>query len=616
MYSNPESWKWTDFSTGTQSGIGPVHPFSTNALNSGTEFQDFLFAAAFPFLSFRIGLGGSFSFSWQNGLAIASEGGTQSEWTRDETIDYDDAVTGTVGDRDYRITNSESYTNYTAGTDAAFGVGGYLGFIGISVFGNAATAVQRVSGVYQNAFSFAPAEYTPGADYVTDKTVYYGPGEMGALANFPTNSSMEVGANVQLVLPLTIELPIVASGIMMTQTGPPLLGDIPQTVTINTMDPTGGTGANDTATWSYTEGAASNDYNVESGVISAPATNLLFSNLPAAGVSPGLADAADLENSNNSMFGFELGVFADPMMPLVEQGVFNARLAFRYGLTTWDMTEAAFRSESYTGPETATSTPAVYSYNRTYLNPSTSSYSVIGFEAGGVFSFFNEEKTVEIEAGAIYGPEFTSGSIVNGPEVTIETFSYTDGTVTAPTAETDDIGPAPGFRGRKTIESTIISTNNGKDNTSINNIYIPVATRFTLFKGLMQIINGYMLHFETTKTFQSTADRTVLSPVETVWSDPAGGNANLVATTDATNVTSTTINGTVNETFAANWYGYMNFMIRLMLIPELTIDLFGQSIMQALNFDLHFTDSGAPNPAFNLFNFFSLLGIAVTLYIP
>ncbi len=99
---------------------------------------------------------------------------------------------------------------------------------------------------------------------------------------------------------------------------------------------------------------------------------------------------------------------------------------------------------------------------------------------------------------------------------------------------------------------------------------------------------------------------------------------NTVATTSGTAVypaagtvasvaSSTTTAGTTKTTSSNNWVGVMNFMVRWLPVPSLTVDVFGQSIMNALNFNLFATTAG--NSAFNPKNFINNLGLSVTYHV-
>lgn len=607
MYGNIESWFWAT-PISAQSAVGPVNPFTTNLLAQGAanDFNSFLFGAAFPFLSFRMGAAGGFVMTQTGNIA----GDHTYERTNLDIVDADaDAV------EDSRTNTTDNYTDSENGTVARFGAGVDLGFIAVSAFGDFTSNARRLGGTY--GYAYTPGEVAAvGPNYLTAANMRYGPDHAGEgkTKGYPVASDNSIGAIAEIVLPLGIELPIVAGATMNTEDLGLVTANTPQYASFTEGEPYAGAAATETAALTLTRGTATNNYPTESATLQA-GLGALYAEIPAGEGAPALlANAApDLENAKNNTFGLEVHGRVDPEMPIGDLGSLRLRGGANYKLESTNTNDATTRSMSYTGFD-AVGNAVTYSWSEAVNAPSSTSVNTTGLEVGGVFDFSAPSGIIDVAAGFIFNPEVKITTTENEAQTTVTNVSFTtaDAAATEAAAWADVLGTGTNIEGSRTTTATTPAATASKVTVTTNRFNIPVATRVNLAEGKFQIINGYLLEMNTTKTKTVTPDQPAAVLDTGSISNSAGTQVDTAPTTTSIDTVSDVLESTTTSETATNWSGVMNFMLRWMPFPELTLDFFGQTIINALNFEL-FPGSAASGPNFS--TIINALGISATINI-
>ncbi|MBT3272507.1 MAG: hypothetical protein HN368_05090 [Spirochaetales bacterium] len=603
LFSNNETWNWTTF--GTVNQIGDINGFYPNGTltsdggeGGGGDFGLVLMGALFPIFDFRGGVIGGFLFD-QNGNIDGSNSTLESSTSVATDGDADNV-------RDDLTVTTVSYEDHTSETNATVTAGVDLGNIGAAFFGEFMTGARRSGGVRTYSYTYDPAEVTPAADLLTGSTIHFGGGEAGKTKGFPTASSTAIGGTGQLTLPLGNSLPIIASILVKTQTGPPSTANIPVMASASHLGPAGAA-ATDVASLNITRGLASGTslYSTEATNLTGVFTGTLFNNVPVNENEPAAlgTPATDLDNAKNSIFDVEISGHVDPAMRIGEFGQVRLRGGIIYGLKTENQTDATTQSMSYTGFNDISSNPVVYSYSETYSSPMTTITNTTGLEVGGIFDFASPNGMIEVAGGVIYNPVVEFSSSTTGPSVTTTTIKYTETGATEIADPADILGSGANIQGTQTTVVTAPESGQTRITDTTNTFYVPVATRVNLAEGKFQIINGYRLQFETTSSKTITPDALPATTVNTIF-DSAG--AAVTFTAPAATAASTEITSTTAFQNASSWSGEMNFMLRWLPFPELTLDFFGEMFLSALDMDLFYI---------NFFDFITTIGFAATINI-
>jgi hypothetical protein len=329
-----------------------------------------------------------------------------------------------------------------------------------------------------------------------------------------------------------------------------------------------------------------------------PVGGLTLSTTPIGGA------ATDFENSKNSSFMATLHGRVDPTFPLSSNASLNLRGGLAYSLEIDNSTTATTESFGYTGFNDGTSVAATFSYSETSVQPTTWVMNDLAFEIGGTVALQNTANTIEVETGMFINPQLTFWSYSPGDEVTTSTATYSETGLGDITDTTGTIGPGQANGTLTTVETTVYT---GSYNLNFINtdFLFPVSTRISLFGGAMQIINGYILSLN----LSSSSEIDKLNG-ETTTVDSGGGTT--TETPPAASVDSTVTEGKFQDqsASASGWSGRMNFMLRFLPMDGLTVDLFGNFLMDALDFDLF--SPGTAGESFNISEIIDQLGIGVT----
>jgi hypothetical protein len=318
--------------------------------------------------------------------------------------------------------------------------------------------------------------------------------------------------------------------------------------------------------------------------------------------------ALDVANFKNSNFMISLSGGVDPVIAFNER--FRARtrgsLGYQLGVSTRSDPGTLTISYSEINPTTA---PSTYSYTHTVSRSSSSVENVIALELGGVLEFNDSSGFLRLGAGLFYAPTFDLTSLTTDATVDKAVTSWTDTTAANEAAGLAAIGPGQ-FEGKRTDTTTTAYANEGKgsDNVITNTFWLPVSARLALIKDKLALIGGYILSFEEQTRTVSTPSGT--TTVVTTVADTSGATVYPPAGTPVSAASSTTDLQTTRTVSSTVWNGCMSFMLRWTPVESITADLFGQTIMNALNFAILGSGGG-----FNPNNFISSLGVSLTYHI-
>ncbi|GEM_PF-6118160 len=597
-----------------------VNPFATTTFTPGGSY---MLGLIMPFMSYRLGFGTGFSLTTVDGMAIGADTnsttGTQSVWTNTQNHTEDSAPLD--GTADWTSSNTENYTDFYSINMAGGTTGIDLGFLGLSLTASLTSQRRALGGSY--VYTWAEGATAALNDEITRKAVYFGSAD-GSVISWPSAaSSWFVQINGDLK-------PLQVFGILLPLRGNILFGGLPSgspsynppmTVAYTTTNVTGASTATDNSTLSYTVGQVMNtgwDPDTTAGVLAVNSqqtrtTAQLRSDIDTAYASSAALDTTGYKNTN---FTTGLEVQADPQIEVNNVFKVRTRVDVMYNLSVSDNTQAATQSINYSESNSAAN-PSVFTYTKTVTAPSKNTSHTIASEVGGILEFNDPSGFVQIGAGFFYDPSIVLSSTDMSGAVTNEAFSWTDTTGTDPVADatvTDaswicpsgSIAASAGneHQGSSTRVTTTTYNGNKISNTYKHDFYIPVGITLNIKKDKLKLIGGYTLNHEIKIEYVRTPSGSV--DVDTIINDTAG---NEVYTQTGQSVT-TQVEETTWKTTTA-WNGIMSFMLRWMLNESMTVDFFGNSIMNALNFSI-FGGGGGFNPN----TFISTLGLSVSFHIP
>lgn len=595
-----------------------VNPFVYDTIGNG-ETTDYKLGATGELFGFRGGVIAGFNLGETGNLAGSN---STYEYNSSETIDA-----GTIGTADYTYTIAEDYTDYTSENNFRLGAGVDLEFIGASLYGLFSNNIDILGGNYTYTRPLTADTTSPdAADTVTSAVITYGNNDEGKPRLEPNSSpnGWLLGARAHMPLEVAdISMPVKVN-LNFGNQDVGLGGALPKkTETITTSNLALGSDKTNTITAVYGFAGPATP------TLSAPTSGLLadgdvtydetaFRAVADDIKTGGYADALDPENYSEANFqtGFQAVIDPEIVVSDVLSLQTRGQLGYQFGVTSEN--NATMRSVVYSEAETVAENSA-YSYSETVSAPTTEFENTIDIEIGGLMELHNRDNTIGVSTGLFYHPTMTFTSNISKPEVTTINESWNDASnsdaeiAAWPVYDATTLGPGIA-QGTYSSTETVTYTDgkNANDtNTYVNNFYIPTATRIAFANNKLELVGGYLLkHTKTTTVTKSYTGTDTTDTVETL-ANSTGTPITEPAVTATAAVPTSTTTVTKAVTAPGTWAGQMSFMLRWNAMENLTVDLFGRSIMSALDFSLFGNDAG--DIGFNPANVILNLGMSVTI---
>ena len=589
-----------------------INPFT--GIDDPDDIGTFKLGAAGEFFGFRMGALGGFSFTQADGFNL---GGVRSEYTKEDAFTEDNDNDGIA---EYSWTNSQTYTDTEDTSDFTLGAGVDIGFMGASLYGFVRPTTRTLGGKYAYTLTSnasAEADFADAANMVTAKTVLIGDGEDGKNKWYPEGSSTDWLVGLRGHMPFEIfdiSMPIRGDLCFGADNSPSSSYNESLTTSYTTTN-VGTADATKTDTLIQTAGYNMNfgvwDPSAAAGILTSPdslgvgpATQDL-SALGTAAAAAGLAYALDTENykDSNFMTGFDALIDPEIIVADVLSIRTRAQIGYMFGVTSTN--DAGKKSLTY-NEANDTATASVFTYTSTVTAPETVFSNTLNAELGGLFDLHTRDGKLSVVSGVFYSPYLDIDSTKAENKVTTTTSVWKDETGTDTEANgLVTIGPGD-FQGTRTDTETVSYTDGKKGSvTQFTNVFsIPVATKVEMAGGALELVCAYLMNHSTTTTTTTTYSSTT-DTTSTV-ADSAGTAIDLGTTADVNSSTSTTTY--VDKSFSA-WSGHAEFLLRWNAMEFMTIDFFGGTIVDALDFDI----LGGTTAGFNPTDFIDSLGISVTI---
>ncbi len=613
-YGNYE-YNWVTGTGILNSGVTtPINPL-INTVNptQGTNIGNFLFGIGMPIATWRLGALAGFRFGQSDNFNTGTVTGF-----------YNSAATVVVdGDNDnaadFTYANTRNYYDTTGTLRFAAESGLDLGFMGLSLLAYVDSTGRTLGGTYTYVRTQGtdPTSTLPN-DAVMAKTVTFGTGT-GNAAGYPTVSgtNFQVAANAELMLSLLgISFPLTAGlevsgkpydAVTAYAYNPAVTTNVTATNMAGVLSPTANTSI------TYTTGATA----MATGWNPAGTAWLITGNQTLNQAAfRALLDAAILEalaldtvNLQNSKTSFGLTGRADPILSLGSGVRLKTRGELGYTMSFGGYSSPGTSTIAYSEANAASATNSAYSRTQTFSDPLSSFENEIDVELGGIVEFKESTGFFTLSAGLVCNPVFDFESTTRSGQVTTTTVRWTDQTNTDVDATgLTAIGPGTGGQGSRTDTSRTAYGNNGAGGrTYLSGTFsLPVSTKLTLIKDTLSLIGGYTLEFQVDSTTTTTPTLSTVTATTTSVSNIAG----TVVYTSPANANSDSSGGATTVTNNSSvWNGVMSFMVRWTPAANVTVDFFGNSFMNALNFELF----GSGGTGFNPQSFISKIGVSVSL---
>ena len=588
-----------DYDGGTDYHGTWLNPFTTNTVTQGTNAGNFLLGATGELLGFRGGLITSFLF--QPIHRLDEDGDTTAEesvWSETENITVDADADGTA---DYTFSNVQDYTDYSDVSTFNIGSGVDLGIAGASFYGNYESTINHFGGSYQYTKGLSTDTDSPDpVDVVTSKTVAFGydADSAGAVKNNPLVSNSEWVTGIRGHLPFEladISMPIKADLYMGSDT--PAIAAGYETLTSFNLTATNVTADDTTETSTIVatygldavDGSFDPNANANVGGIYTGANTYTDANFQAL-VTAVEGDDYAYVPADSSNLNFKIGLkgLIDP--EIVVNDIFSVRTRGQFGYE-FDTT-----SQSYTGTKSVTysealvgqTDKAVYTWSQTNTQETGAIVNTIDLELGGIMDLHNEENTLSVACGLFYQPEFKFTGNYDKGGSTVENISYVDPANGTPDAsaigQNVGIGSVQGTQVITTPAASYGDSGKSSSETAVtNNFYIPATVKIGMANGALELIGGYLLKHNNSFTTTKTYDSTTAAATTTLTSVGGTDYSSVASTSVASNVTSGT---TSSITESGVWEGSMSWMLRWNAMAGLTVDFYGATIVDALDFDI------------------------------
>ncbi len=494
------------------------------------------------------------------------------------------------------ITEVESYAFEFGDTtrNPIAGAGLTMGTLGVSLFGYSFGIDRMIGGAYE--YSYTPHDdFDPAAQELTAESIIVGRHEEGTARSYPADREWGLTALGQLPLELFgSDSPLTAHVGLIGATNDIGLNNVKTVYSATNTDYTDPETPEETTTVTYGEtlGVAWNPLN-----ITPPAVVFGTS---AAAVNP----YHDLDGTGDRIFGLELGGGIDPVRPLTERITLNAKAHLGLGMGLGSDDEALAATIAVADPD--------QTWESTFTSTASDSSFVfdITSDLGGRVEFRDTAQVVTLSSGLFMQPGLTRSSVTPDTSTTVLARTSTGdalatlaaGSLDGQTAAAAAAAINAGTAGTSTLTTTTEYEGRVTESTFTFDMVIPTSVRVDLFEGAMSLVGGYNISHG--HTFTTERDNTVASTRQSavvtsdgveIYNETGQPTDEVVARDEVTRTTAT-----------APWAGQMAWMVRWQPTESLTIDLEGQSVMNALNFDI-FGGAG-----FNPSNLLAALNISMS----
>lgn len=598
-----------------------INPFSTTGL-SATNLGRFQLGFTTDILGMRAGILGGFTRTTIGKITITEDltpsVNPTTNWQYNRTVNADGEPDGTA---DYSYTQAIDVSNFSQNHSNKWILGLDLGPIGASLLFSHSDVREFMGGTTSYTWTKgSDNDFTTPNDQITSFTTEYG-GNEGKNVVVSDTGSWDLMILGDLPLSLFGEgTPVTASLEIGYEPNSP--SDMPVTTTLTTTNVTGAANAEQNSTLTVTSseldllGSNSNTFDGNLNLVPGEWIDNIFSVVNATRDEASLLALADsgfakqrAQNPAESAGGtFSLGINAkmDPRFSLSEIVALRTRVGIGYSIASGetttnesysislDLANGAADLSSYTNSSTKTAKDTIITNT---LNP----------ELAGILEFTTANDRLALSTGLVYHPTFEFEATTKANEVTTTNYSWTDATNTDPdavAATTANDVETRAAQGSAVVTETTVYADKDTHNTYEQTLTIPVGVRLDIVPQKFQLFGGYRLdHTATTHVY--TAAGSTTTTVTTV-NNVAGTT---VSPDPADTAVSTTKDEVTTQKTTNTWNGSMDFMLRWMPLENMTIDLIGTGIMNALNFDILGGNTGA-NLNFN--TIISTIGLSVS----
>ena len=455
------------------------------------------------------------------------------------------------------------------------GAGLTMGTLGVSLFGYSFGIDRTIGGTYD--YSYTPhADFDPNAVETTGISVVVGADDEGKAASYPADSQWGLTALGQLPLELFGSAsPVTARIGVRGETADLGLTRVRTVYSATDTDYTDPDAPETTSTVAYGQ-TLFTGWNPETD-ITPPFVTF--------GTSAAVPNAYhDLDGTRDSLFGFDLGGGVDPVMPLAERITLNAKAHLGFGMGFGTDDEALAASVTVTDPD--------QTWESTFS--STTSDSSFAFDVtsdlGGRVEFRDTAQVVTLSSGLFLQPGFARSSSTPDTSTTVLTRTNTgEGLITLTEPDLDGLTPGAAAAainaatdGESTLTTRTTYEGSVTDSTFTFDMVIPTSVRVDIFEGAVSLVGGYNIRHG--HTFNTVRDDTVASTSTSAVVSSDG--VEIYNETGQPGSAVTARDEVVRTTSTTPWAGQMGWMVRWQPTESLTIDLEGQSVMNALNFDI------------------------------
>jgi hypothetical protein len=322
--------------------------------------------------------------------------------------------------------------------------------------------------------------------------------------------------------------------------------------------------------------------------------------------------ALDPAGTNISNFNVGLDGNIDPRIPINDLFAIKTTAYLKYNLSFGGDTETGVRSIEYSEANAVSTTNSKYSFSETAQFANNDITHDIKMKLGGLLEF-HDNAFLTIDTGFFYCPEFYFQTTAHADSIIERNYSWQDQTnaaalATAANTSASDIDPANNVQGSSTYTST--TTYGGDDAYTFiqHRFYIPFSARLDLMKDTLSLIGGYIIVHTQSVTYSKSAGSSTYAHYTVYASFDLTGTP-VYETPDSLPPISV-VQEYTNTSTSGEWTGTMSFILRFTPAPSMTFDVYGRTLMNALNFDIIGTGAG-----FNPSDFIGSLGISATFHI-
>lgn len=623
-YGNDVLWK------GPPTAIGPGPGTTNNPFIPGALVypQNYAFGIAMPLMEWRMAaLAGLNYAGTKSHLAETAPDAGDGQANRKDSLEVT-VDANTIGTADYSYSKKYSHTDYSAAANYLFGGGVDLGFLGAALHGAFRTYARTIGGTWDYSYSKgADAAFANPANYLSSGSWKVADGAPKAFGRDGSENSGRLVALVELPLknvlvfpelPVTAELGFGWSNRLFEASGFDV-DHLPASVSYRSGN-IGGAGEAATQTYSFKERAGDSTTwmtDVAGGTLTG--VPITAADLETAANTRLAAMPLDMDKIDRGNFSAGIKVGADPSFRLSDgiKAVSRVKMAYQLNLsTTKDYRSTETR---YVGA-TASGTPGDgtgFDYVSTASSSSetTATVNKLDFELGGVFEFQDASRFATLGVGGFLLPSFSFSGETAAPSKYSVSKTLTEKTagasgaaaMPATTTQAGAIGIVDGatpYVGERGYSSETATSGEKSGTYAGMYVVVPVSVKLDFAKQRMQLVGGYDLitgwYYNEQKDTRTS--KTTYSGV--VMKDGAGAS---VYTADVQPVSEAKATATAYDSLGHTPIGgTLNWMFRWTPVDSMTIDISGNSLLNAFDFGLL---GGA---GFNAKQFVERLHMAVT----